>query len=84
MLAPLLAVTIWLQKDARQTGVGAVQDWGMFVWLAWPIVIPWYAFKSRGPRGWRLLVWLMALIRSAPVTSSTVAWISDGVRFGLW
>ena len=27
---PLLAVVLWLQKDARRTGVGAVQDWGFF------------------------------------------------------
>jgi hypothetical protein len=27
---PLLAVLLWLQNDARRTGVGAVQDWGIF------------------------------------------------------
>ena len=25
---PLFAVILWLQKDARRTGVGAVPDWG--------------------------------------------------------
>jgi hypothetical protein len=62
MFAPLIAVILWLQKDAQRTGVGAVQDWGMFVWFAWPVVIPWYAFKSRGRGGWRLLLGLIALI----------------------
>lgn len=33
-VGPLLAVTLWLQKDARRSGVGQVQDWGYFVWLA--------------------------------------------------
>jgi hypothetical protein len=47
--APLLAVILWLQKDAQRTGVGAVQDWGYFLLLAWPAVIPWYALKTRGP-----------------------------------
>ena len=50
---PLVAVIVWLQKDARRTGVGAVQDWGYFLLLAWPVVIPWYAFKTRGRSGWR-------------------------------
>ena len=50
---PLLAVIMWLQKDARRTGVGTVQDWGYFLVLAWPVVIPWYAFKTRGRSGWR-------------------------------
>ena len=38
---PLLAVIIWLQKDAQRTGVGTVQDWGYFLVLFWPVVIPW-------------------------------------------
>lgn len=62
---PLLAVIIWLQKDARRTGVGAVQDWGYFLFLAWPVVIPWYAFKTRGRAGWRLTAGLFGLILSA-------------------
>jgi hypothetical protein len=33
--APLMAVILWLQRDAQRTGVGAVQDLGMFVWFAW-------------------------------------------------
>ena len=83
-LAPLIAVILWLQKDSQQSGVGAVQDWGMFVWFAWPVVIPWYAFKSRGPAGWRLLVGLVALICSVYVTGFAVAWIAYAVRLVLW
>ena len=49
--APLLVVILWL---ARSTGTGAVRDWGEFLFLAWPVVIPWYAFKTRGRSGWRL------------------------------
>jgi hypothetical protein len=48
---PLLAVILWLQKDARRTGVGTVQDFGYFLLLAWPVVIPWYAFRTRGRSG---------------------------------
>src|SRR3954464_14688437 len=59
---PLLAVIIWLQKDARRTGAAGVQDWGYFLLLAWPLVIPWYAFKTRGRSGWRLMATLLSLI----------------------
>lgn len=48
---PLIAVILWLQKDAHRTGVGAVQDWGLFLWFGWPFVIPWYAWKTRGRAG---------------------------------
>ncbi len=73
--APVITVILWLQKDAQRTGIGAVHDWGMFVWLAWPIVIPWYAFRSRGPSGWRLLLGLSLLICSASVTAFAAAWL---------
>ena len=46
--APLTAVCLWLQKDAGRTGVGNIQDWGFFLWLFWPVLIPWDAFKTRG------------------------------------
>jgi hypothetical protein len=66
--APLLAVIIWLQKDARRTGVGTVQDWGYFLLLAWPVVIPWYAFKTRGRSGWRLTLGLLGLVGAAYIS----------------
>ena len=65
---PFLAVIIWLQKDARRTGVGTVLDWGYFLLLAWPVVIPWYAFKTRGRSGWRLTAGLLGLILSPYVS----------------
>lgn len=60
--APTLAVILWLVKDARRTGVGAVTDLGYFLVLAWPVVIPWYAFKTRGSKGWALIGLLFGLI----------------------
>ena len=81
---PVLAVILWLQKDAQRTGVGAVQDWGFFAWLAWPVVIPWYAFKSRGRTGWRLLLGLIALILSPYITAYVVPWLAYGVRLAIW
>jgi hypothetical protein len=75
-LGPLLAVILWLQKDAARTGVGAVQDLGFFVWLAWPVVIPWYVFKTRGRAGWALLLGLMAIIGSAYMSAWLLIWVA--------
>jgi hypothetical protein len=71
---PLLAVVLWLEKDARRTGVGAVQDWGYFLLLAWPVVIPWYAFRTRGWSGWRLTALLFGLVGASYVTWMVVAY----------
>jgi hypothetical protein len=71
---PLLAVILWLQKDARRTGVGAVHDWGYFLWLAWPLVIPWYAFRTRGRSGWKLTAGLFGLVLSSYATWMIVAY----------
>ena len=66
---------IWLQKDARRTGVGTVQDWGYFLLLAWPVVIPWYAFKTRGRSGWRLTLGLLGLVGAAYISWLVTAYL---------
>ncbi len=72
---PLFAVILWVQNDARRTGVGSVHDLGYFLVLAWPVVIPWYAFKSRGPSGWRLTIGLFGLTGAPYVTWAFVAYV---------
>jgi hypothetical protein len=72
--APVIAVILWLQKDARRTGVAAVHDLGLLLWLTWPVAIPWYAFTTRGLAGWRLALGLIALCVSAYVVSALVMW----------
>ena len=70
---PLLTVILWLIQDAQRRSIGAVQDLGFFLMLFWPIVIPWYAFASRGRAGWKLLIGLVALI-AAPTVTAMLAW----------
>ena len=71
-LAPLTAVCLWLQKDARHASVGSIQDRGFFLWLFWPVVLPWYAFKTRGMSGWRLAAGLLGLVCAPFVTASVL------------
>ena len=80
---PLFAVILWLQKDARRTDVAGL-DWGLFLWIAWPVVIPWYAWRTRGRAGWRLGLGLMALILSPYVTGAIVPWMVYGVHYAIW
>ena len=81
---PLLAVFLWLQRDAARTGVGSVHDSGLFLWFAWPVIIPWYAWKTRGRSAWRLIFTLFALIGSAYISWIVVAWLVYGVRYVMW
>ena len=82
--APLFAVVLWLQGDAARTGVGAVHDFGYFLLLAWPFVIPWYAFKTRGRAGWWLFLGLFGLILAPTVTAALVGYLAWGVSPEPW
>jgi hypothetical protein len=78
---PLSAVCLWLQGDARRRGAGYMLDLGFFIWLCWPVVLPWYAFSTRGRPGWRLASGLVGVIVAptvcgglATVTAQAVTW----------
>ncbi len=38
----------WLQKDSRKHNVKWVMDMGLFLFIAWPFVLLYYLFKTRG------------------------------------
>ena len=46
----LWVVGWWLRTDSRKRGIGWVFDMGLFLYVAWPFVLPYYLFKSRGVR----------------------------------
>ena len=77
--APAIAVILWVQRDARRTGVAAVHDLGLFLWFTWPVAIPWYAFKTRGRGGWTLALGLIALCMSSYVIAGLATWLVHGV-----
>jgi hypothetical protein len=41
----------WLSDDGRKRGVAWVLDMGLFLYVAWPIVMPYYLLKTRGAKG---------------------------------
>lgn len=53
----LWAVGWWLRSDSRGRGVGWPLDTGLFLYIAWPVILPYYLLKTRGLKG--LLVILL-------------------------
>jgi hypothetical protein len=41
----------WLVRDSRKRGVDLVLDVGLFLYIAWPLVMPYYLLKTRGAKG---------------------------------
>ena len=41
----------WLLTDSRKRGLAWVYDIGFFLTIAWPFIMPYYLFKTRGARG---------------------------------
>jgi hypothetical protein len=41
----------WLRADSRKRDVNWVFDMGLFLYIAWPFIVPYYILKSRGGRG---------------------------------
>jgi hypothetical protein len=41
----------WLRDDSRKQGVGWIYDMGLFLYIAWPFIMPYYLLKTRGLRG---------------------------------
>jgi hypothetical protein len=57
-LGLLWVVGWWLRVDSRERGVAWVFDMGLFLYIAWPVFMPYYLLKTRGAKG--LLVMLAA------------------------
>ena len=66
---PVLMVILWLSKDAQQRRAADVTDLGFLMIVFWPVAIPWYAFRSRGRSGWKLLPVLILLMFPTYVTA---------------
>jgi hypothetical protein len=62
----LWVVGWWLGTDSRRRGVLSVYDLGFFLYLAWPVVMPYYLVKTRGAKGLlAILVFVAAYVGAA-------------------
>ena len=58
----LLSLTgYWLQQDSRKHSITLVFDMGFFLLLAWPIIIPYYLFKTRKSKAFVIILGYIGL-----------------------
>lgn len=57
----LWAVGWWLLSDSRRRGGLSVYDPGFFLYLAWPVVMPYYLIKTRGAKGLLIVLGFIAV-----------------------
>ncbi len=71
-LALLWAIGWWLQNDNRQHHVKLVYDMGMFLLIAWPFIMPYYLFKTRGLKAFLTILAFAAIYLGAYLIGITV------------
>jgi len=49
----------WLRTDSRKRAVASVYDLGFFLYIAWPVVMPYYLLKTRRAKG---LLFILAFV----------------------
>jgi hypothetical protein len=49
-LALSFTIVYWLDRDNRTTNLIRAWDKGWFFFMAWPVLLPYYLFKTRGAR----------------------------------
>jgi hypothetical protein len=87
LISPLYAITtstiltLWVHYDSRARNTSMGMDQAMYIFFAWPITFPYYAFKSRGFRSGGLL--LLMFVGIYVITFITALVISVGITLGL-
>ena len=54
-----LFIAWWVELDRRRRGYGAPFEFSAFVFFAWPVLVPYYLYKTRGRRG---VLWAGAVL----------------------
>lgn len=57
----LWIVAWWLLQDSRKRGITQVYDIGYFLYVAWPLIMPYYLLKTRGVKGLLLIFVFIAV-----------------------
>jgi len=67
-----LLVATWVYFDRQGRDLGLPFEFEAFVFFAWPIALPYYLVKSRGPRGLLLFAIFFALLVVPPMVAQAV------------
>ena len=71
-----VSVVLWLQRDAPFHRVTTVRDSGLLAFVTWPVMIPWYAIKTRGlGAGLPLAAFLLLPILAPPIAFALVTFL---------
>jgi hypothetical protein len=70
-----LALAFWMHADSRRLAVREVLDQGWFVYIAWPVILPYHLFKTRGGRGALTLLGLIGLFVATYLLSLPVFYL---------
>ncbi|HKS29145.1 MAG TPA: hypothetical protein VJS44_15060 [Pyrinomonadaceae bacterium] len=55
----------WLLTDSRKRGVKWAMDMGLFLYIAWPLIMPYYLLKTRGAKGLLIILGFAAVYLGA-------------------
>jgi hypothetical protein len=67
-----LILTLWVRADRQVRGFSVPFEFDAFVFFAWPAVVHYYLYRSRGGRGLLLGVGIWGLNITPPVTAQLV------------
>ena len=76
----LWAVGWWLRTDSRKHNVAVVYDLGFFLYIAWPIVMPYYLVKTRGAKGLLLILGFIVAYAGAAMLGILVSELLIALR----
>jgi hypothetical protein len=62
----------WLHRDSRERGVSWVYDMGLFLYIAWPLVLPYYLLKTRGVSGLFAILTFVGVYLGAALTGAVL------------
>ena len=47
----LTVMTYWVRKDSKRSESWHAMDLGLYMFLLWPVMVPYYLLKTRGAKG---------------------------------
>ena len=72
-VAQLWIIGWWLRADSSKRGVAWVYDMGLFLCIAWPIVMPYYLVKTRRAKGLLVILGFIAAYFGAALAGIVVS-----------
>jgi hypothetical protein len=73
--ALLVLLISWVDSDARMRRQRLCYDFDFFIYLAWPIALLYYLFRTRGTRAFLTLLGFAGFAVSAILTGYGVLWL---------